>query len=98
MQKAIGLGLAAVFCSVATAASMSNVPHIWVGITPGGHEPEHVSVFAETQKALQNHFGRDRVHFDTVHVTLLTDDIVTNRRNFFISTAGLSRRMKTCSP
>ena len=93
MQKAIGVGLAAVFCSVATAASMSNVPHIWVGITPGGHEPEHVSVFAETQKALQNHFGRDRVHFDTIHVTLLTDDIVTNRRNFFISTAGLSRRM-----
>ena len=88
----VGCFLLTAWLSMAAAAFPAE-PEIWVGITPGGHEPEHVAVFAETQKALEAHFGRDRVHFETIHVNQLTEDVVANRRNFFISTAGLSRRM-----
>ena len=74
-------------------ASAASEPTIRVGITPGGHEPEHVSVFTETKRALEAHFGKDRVSFETIHVDKLTEDVLANRLSFFISTAGLSRRM-----
>ncbi|WP_297609594.1 sensor histidine kinase [uncultured Sutterella sp.] len=74
-------------------ASAVPEPAIRIGITPGGHEPEHVSVFTETKQALEAHFGKDRVSFETIHVDKLTEDVLANRLSFFISTAGLSRRM-----
>ncbi len=63
------------------------------GITPGGHEAQHVRIFDSTQTALERHFGKERVQFEVIHVEKLTRLIVQSKVDFFISTAGMSRRM-----
>ena len=66
---------------------------IRIGATQGGHEPEHVKVFETSIKALKAHFGNEHVEFRLIHVNQLVNDVRQGRLDFFISTAGLSRRM-----
>jgi len=64
-----------------------------IGVTPGGHEKEHVKIFDSTRRTLEERFGKDKVSFEVIHVDKLTQLIEHNKVDFFISTAGMSRRM-----
>lgn len=88
-------GSIALFNALSTSfAQPSAAPNLLrVGITPGGHEQSHVQIFDSTRQALENRFGKDKVSFQVIHVDKLTQLIERNEVNFFISTAGMSRRM-----
>ena len=95
MKRLLGLLLSGGLAVMAPLAQglAQEEPLIRVGLTPGGHEPGHAAVFDETRRLLEARFGAGRVRFRVIHTSELMADVMAGRLNFFISTAGLSRRM-----
>ncbi len=86
----IGLWAALLVASPAIATSTDGVR---VAVTLGGHGESHREVFDATVRALKAHFGANAVRFEFLHTDHVTDLVLSGDVDFFISTAGKSRRL-----